>query len=66
MAINDPRLSRNRAEIIQEGNRLVLCDKHSSNGSRINGDRVMRQVLLYSSEPLKFVIISVKSDFNPF
>lgn len=44
--INDPNLSRNHAEIVREENRFVLYDKDSSNGTRINGDRVTRQVLL--------------------
>ena len=46
IAINDPNLSRTHAEIFREENRFVLYDKNSSNGTRINGDRVTRQVLL--------------------
>ncbi len=46
IAIDDLSLSRIHAEIVREENGFILYDKHSSNGSRINGDRVMRQVLL--------------------
>jgi len=46
VVIDDPALSRIHVEIVQEENGFVLYDKNSSNGSRINGDRVVRQVLL--------------------
>ncbi len=46
IVVDDPALSRIHAEIVREENGFVLYDKNSSNGSRINGDQVMRQVLL--------------------
>jgi NTP pyrophosphatase (non-canonical NTP hydrolase) len=46
IVIDDPKLSRIHAEIVQEESRFILYDRHSSNGSRINGDRIVRQVLL--------------------
>jgi HD-GYP domain-containing protein (c-di-GMP phosphodiesterase class II) len=46
IAISDPKLSRIHAEIVQEENRFIFYDKNSSNGSLINGDQVIRQVLL--------------------
>ena len=50
ISIDDPQLSRVHAEIVREENGFVLFDKNSSNGSHINGDRVMRQVLLPGDE----------------
>jgi len=44
--IQDRSLSRIHAEIVLEGNAWIYHDKDSSNGSHINGDRVMRQVLI--------------------
>ncbi len=46
IVIDDSALSRIHVEIVREENGFVLCDKNSSNGSFINGDRVVRQVLL--------------------
>jgi len=44
--ISDPNSSRIHAEIVREDEAWVFSDKKSLNGSCINGDRVMRQVLI--------------------
>ena len=46
ITIQDRSLSRVHAEIVLEGNTWIFNDKDSLNGSYINGDRVMRQVLI--------------------
>jgi len=46
ITIHDRSLSRIHAEIVLEGNAWIFTDKKSLNGSHINGDRVMRQVLI--------------------
>jgi putative nucleotidyltransferase with HDIG domain len=48
--INDPELSRTHAEIVREGNSWIFNDKKSLNGSYINSDRVMRQILIPGDE----------------
>ena len=44
--IQDMSISKVHAEIIPEGNAWIFNDKKSKNGSYINGDRVMRQVII--------------------
>ena len=41
----DPRLSRHHARIVREGERFVLEDLGSRNGTVLNGERVERAVL---------------------
>jgi HD-GYP domain-containing protein (c-di-GMP phosphodiesterase class II)/pSer/pThr/pTyr-binding forkhead associated (FHA) protein len=50
VVINDPKLSRIHAEIIQEGKTFILQDKNSLNGTLVNGFRVSRQVLIPGDE----------------
>ncbi len=44
--INDPKLSRIHAEVIREGDAYIYYDRESLNGSFINDNRVMRQILI--------------------
>ena len=46
ITISDPKSSRIHAEIVREGYAFIFSDKNSLNGSYINSDRVMRQVLI--------------------
>ncbi len=48
--IQDQKSSRIHAEIVREGDVWMFYDKKSLNGSYINGDRVMRQVLIPEDE----------------
>lgn len=45
MVLADPNVSRNHAEIRPQGDRYVVVDLGSTNGSRVNGVRVDTQVL---------------------
>jgi hypothetical protein len=45
IVLADPNVSRNHAEIRPQGDRYVVVDLGSTNGSRINGVRVDTQVL---------------------
>ncbi|MFZ6004580.1 MAG: FhaA domain-containing protein [Actinomycetota bacterium] len=45
LVLADPNVSRNHAEIRPQGDRYVLVDLGSTNGSRINGVRVDTKVL---------------------
>ncbi len=45
LVLADPNVSRNHAEIRPQGDRYVLVDLGSTNGSRVNGVRVDRQLL---------------------
>jgi hypothetical protein len=45
MVLADPNVSRNHAEIRPQGDRFVVVDLGSTNGSRVNGVRVDTQVL---------------------
>jgi pSer/pThr/pTyr-binding forkhead associated (FHA) protein len=44
--ISDPKSSRIHAEIVREDEAWIFYDKKSLNGSHINGDRVIRQMLI--------------------
>ncbi len=65
--INDPALSRIHAEIVLEGNAWIFNDKKSLNGSHINNDRVMRQILIPGDEIEigKTKILVMKEDLSP-
>ena len=41
----DPNVSRNHAEIRPQGDRFVVVDLGSTNGTRVNGVRVDTQLL---------------------
>ncbi|MCX6999171.1 MAG: HD domain-containing protein [Candidatus Sumerlaeota bacterium] len=45
IALNDPKVSRIHAEILFENEGWVFVDKNSTNGSLINGERIMRKCL---------------------
>ncbi|MGQ0434027.1 MAG: FhaA domain-containing protein [Microthrixaceae bacterium] len=45
LVLGDPNVSRNHAEIRPQGERYVVVDLGSTNGSRINGVRIDTQVL---------------------
>jgi hypothetical protein len=45
LVLADPNVSRNHAEIRPQGDRYVVVDLGSTNGSRINGVRINTQVL---------------------
>ena len=45
MVLADPNVCRNHAEIRPQGDRFVVVDLGSTNGSRVNGVRVDTQVL---------------------
>jgi hypothetical protein len=45
LVLADPNVSRNHAEIRPRGDRFVVVDLGSTNGTRINGVRVSEQVL---------------------
>lgn len=45
LVLGDPNVSRNHAEIRPQGDRYVVVDLGSTNGSRVNGARVDTQVL---------------------
>ena len=45
MVLADPNVSRNHAEIRPQGDRFVVVDLGSTNGSRVNGVRVDTQLL---------------------
>lgn len=45
LVLADPNVSRNHAEIRPDGDRYLIVDLGSTNGSRVNGVRVDRQVL---------------------
>ena len=45
LVLGDPNVSRNHAEIRPQGDRYVVVDLGSTNGTRINGVRVDTQVL---------------------
>jgi HD-GYP domain-containing protein (c-di-GMP phosphodiesterase class II)/pSer/pThr/pTyr-binding forkhead associated (FHA) protein len=46
VVLNDKKLSRIHAEVVREGDAFIFYDKDSLNGSFINENRVMRQVLI--------------------
>ena len=41
----DPNVSRNHAEIRPQGDRFVVVDLGSTNGTKVNGVRVTNQLL---------------------
>ena len=45
LVLADPNVSRNHAEIRPQGERYVVVDLGSTNGTRVNGVRVDQQVL---------------------
>jgi pSer/pThr/pTyr-binding forkhead associated (FHA) protein len=45
MVLADPNVSRNHAEIRPQGDRYVVVDLGSTNGTRVNGVRVDTQIL---------------------
>ena len=45
LVLADPNVSRNHAEIRPDGDRFIIVDLGSTNGSRVNGVRVDKQVL---------------------
>jgi hypothetical protein len=45
LVLGDPNVSRNHAEIRPQGDRYIVVDLGSTNGSRINGARIDTQVL---------------------
>lgn len=45
LVLADPNVSRNHAEIRPQGDRFVVVDLGSTNGTRVNGLRVNQQVL---------------------
>jgi len=46
VVLNDKKLSRIHAEVVREGDAFIFYDKNSMNGSFINENRVIRQVLI--------------------
>lgn len=50
IAFFDPKASRKHAEISKEGNRYVITDLGSFNGTRINGEIINRAVLNHGDE----------------
>lgn len=46
VVIEDPNVSRRHAEVAREGDAVVLTDLGSTNGTRVNGARVGRHVLV--------------------
>ncbi len=45
VVLDDREVSKHHAEIICEGGSYVLCDLGSSNGTFVNGERILRHVL---------------------
>ena len=45
MVLADPNVSRNHAEIRPQGEQYAVIDLGSTNGTRVNGVRIDKQVL---------------------
>lgn len=45
LAISDPRVSRDHAQIVSENGRLYVVDEGSTHGTFVNGERVQRKAL---------------------
>src|SRR5215467_3131093 len=45
LVIADPRVSREHAQLVLEGNEIYLVDLDSKHGSYVNGERVKRRKL---------------------
>lgn len=58
VVLNDPNSSRSHAELVPEGDSYTLVDLGSTNGSRVNGVKVGRQVLRDGDE-LTFGAVSL-------
>lgn len=54
IVVNDPEISRRHARLFQQGNSYVLEDLGSTNGSFVNGQRVMGQNVLRPGDSVAF------------
>lgn len=45
IAIKDPNVSRHHAEILRQGDKCILSDLDSTNGTKVNGKRINRHTL---------------------
>ena len=43
--LDDPTVSRRHALVVQRGDEIVLCDDRSTNGTWLNGERILEAVL---------------------
>jgi serine phosphatase RsbU (regulator of sigma subunit) len=54
LVLRDSRISRNHAQIVHQGTRLVLEDLHSRHGVWVNGRRIEAALPLQGSEHIEF------------
>ncbi len=59
IVLNDPRISRNHAQIRVVDNQYILLDLNSSGGTMVNGRKVSKSVL-YSGDSISFAGLAVK------
>lgn len=45
IVLHDPKSSRQHAEILQQGDEYLVVDKNSSNGTKVNGEKITEHVL---------------------
>ena len=59
IVLNDPRVSRNHAQIRLMDNQFILLDLNSTGGTMVNGKRVSKSVL-YSGDSISLAGLEVK------
>ena len=50
LRLTDPLASHCHAEIRRTSGRFVLCDQNSTNGTYVNGERIVRRALIHNDE----------------
>lgn len=59
IVINDPRVSRNHAQIRMVDNQYILLDLNSTGGSMVNGKKISKSVL-YSGDTISLAGLEIK------
>ena len=58
--ISDPTISKNHSEFFEDGGRLMLRDLRSTNGTFVNGERIIRDYPVQEGDLIQFANIVFK------
>lgn len=50
VVLQDSRVSRHHAQIVNDGSQITICDLNSTNGTFVNGQRISSQVILKQND----------------
>lgn len=59
IVLNDPRISRNHAQIRIVENQYILLDLNSTGGTKVNGEKISKSVL-YSGDSISLAGVPIK------